>query len=65
MTEEQATALLSHLEKIEKSVLRDISHVKAEILSLRGSVAIEPEQPKQNKSTRLAEREAKIRASYK
>ncbi|AZA82212.1 hypothetical protein C1637_09720 [Chryseobacterium lactis] len=65
MTEEQATALLSQLEKIEKSVLRDISHVKAEIIALRGNVAIEPKQPKQNKSTRLEEMEARIRASYK
>lgn len=65
MTEEQANALLSELEKIEKGVHRDISHVKAKILELRRNVAIETEQPKDNKLTRLEERRAKIMASYK
>ncbi|WP_347216648.1 hypothetical protein [Chryseobacterium sp.] len=63
MTEEQATILLSQLEQIEKSVLKDIAHVKAEIKALRGNVAIEPEM--QDKSKRLEERKAKIIASYK
>ncbi|MEE6130225.1 hypothetical protein V2E39_22695 [Chryseobacterium arthrosphaerae] len=65
MTEEQANALLSQLEKIENDAQQGISRVKAEILALRGNVAIEPELPKKNKLTRLEEREARIRASYK
>lgn len=65
MTEDQANALLSELEKIEKGVQRDISHVKAKILELRGNVAIEAEPPKNNKLTELEERRARIMASYK
>lgn len=65
MTEDQANALLSELEKIEKGVQRDISHVKAKILELRVNVAIEMEQPKDNKLTELEERRARIMASYK
>lgn len=65
MTEEQLTALLSHLDNIEKSVLKDISHVKAEITKLRGNVAIEREQLNTNKLSTLEERKAKIRATYK
>ncbi|MGG7470813.1 hypothetical protein ACVVIH_20675 [Chryseobacterium arthrosphaerae] len=65
MTEDQANALLSELEKIEKGVQRDISHVKAKILELRGNVAIETEKPKDHKLTKLEERKARIMASYK
>lgn len=65
MTEEQAEALLSQLEQIEKGVQRDISHVKAKILELRGNVAIETEQPKDHKLTELEARKARIMASYK
>lgn len=63
MTEEQVTVLLSHLEKIEKGFISELSHVKAEILALRGNVAIDTE--KRKKPTRREELEAKIRASYK
>lgn len=65
MTEEQAMRLLSHLEQIEKSVLKDISHIKAEIKALRGNVAIEPEKQKDSKSLRLEQMRAKIISSYK
>ncbi|WP_137904838.1 hypothetical protein [Chryseobacterium sp. 2VB] len=65
MTEEQASALLSQLEQIEKGVQRDIARVKAEIRALRRNVAIEAKQPEGHKSTQLEERRARIMASYK
>lgn len=65
MTEEQAIGLLSQLEQIEKGVTKDIAHVKAQILALRGNVAIEPEGKKSSESKRLEKMQARILASYK
>lgn len=56
MTEDQIQALLSYIEKIET----DLSHVKADLYAIRGSVAIAPDRQIKTKAELKAEQKAQI-----